>query len=90
MFKGVIIFTSKLNKKNYYIINNIMISRINILRNRGFSSVSNDKWTWTLSKSERYFRKSWQDKHRQKVKQKRNQINNLIINHNNKIKPKKN
>lgn len=67
-----------------------MISRINILRNRGFSSVSNDKWTWTLSKSERYFRKSWQDKHRQKVKQKRNQINNLIINHNNKIKPKKN
>ena len=67
-----------------------MISRINILRNRSFSSVSNDKWTWTLSKSERYFIKSWQDKHRQKIKQKRNQINNLIINHNNKIKPKKN
>jgi len=67
-----------------------MISRINILRNRGFSSVSNDKWTWTLSKSERYFRKSWQDKHRKKVKQKKNQINNLITNPNNKIKPKKN
>ena len=67
-----------------------MISRINILRNRGFSSVSNDKWTWTLSKSERYFRKSWQDKHRQKVKQRKNQINNLITNPNNKIKPKKN
>ena len=90
MFKGVIIFISKLNKKNYYIINNIMISRINILRNRGFSSVSNDKWTWTLSKSERYFRKSWQDKHRKKVKQKKNQINNLITNPNNEIKPKKN
>ena len=67
-----------------------MISRINILRNRGFSSVSNDKWTWTLSKSERYFRKSWQDKHRQKVKQRKNQINNLITNPNNEIKPKKN
>ena len=90
MFKGVIIFISKLNKKNYYIINNIMISRSNILRNRGFSSVSNDKWTWTLSKSERYFRKSWQDKHRKKVKQKKNQINNLITNPNNEIKPKKN
>lgn len=67
-----------------------MISRINILRNRGFNSVSNDKWTWTLSKSERYFRKSWQDKHRKKVKQKKNQINNLITNPNNEIKPKKN